>query len=496
MQLNLTVTFATGRYHGHTGDEELEFPPSPSRLFQALIAGSHCGAYGLVHVDKRDQALRWLESLEPPVIEAPAVCEAGRGMTNYVPNNDNQMPLAHVPNSGHVRTAKSLLAKIFPAGSEVLYRWRFEEVREAIESAAVICSMVRLVTHLGQHQDTVYVRGEVRADATASGRADVKLPIEKSDGAWSSPKAGALDAYRRRYEAWLNGDSKDNVPVPSRRVDYHPPGTSSFEAPMALYELWQTDGEKLKWFDPRYLRQPAGMVRHAMMEWLEAHPDFSRYYGAELTSSLIAGHNIDRQHNSQFNGAHIACVPIPTMREFGVADGLMRRVLLLGFGCEGRKAVELFESVANGINGADLKDRSAKVGYLKRASLNDSVLRLFIGKEKAYRVWRTVTPIVMTGLMRRGRGAEALIARALKQAGVSENDIESIAAFSGPVVPKTVRALDYRIEKNSYLAQTPRYHAEVIFKRPIIGPLVVGRGRHSGFGLMLPYREKPPADLG
>ena len=101
----------------------------------------------------------------------------------------------------------------------------------------------------------------------------------------------------------------------------------------------------------------------------------------------------------------------------------------------------------------------------------------------------------MTGLMRRGRGAEALIARALKQAGVGESDIESIAAFSGPVVPKTVHALDYRIEKNSYLAQTPRYHAEVIFKRPIIGPLVVGRGRHSGFGLMLPYREKPPADL-
>lgn len=497
MQLNLTVTFATGRYHGHTGDEELEFPPSPSRLFQALIAGSHCGAYGLVHVDKRDQALRWLESLEPPVIEAPAGREAGRGMTSYVPNNDNQIPLSHVPSSGHVRTAKSLLAKVFPAGSEVLYRWRFEEVREAIESAAVICSMARLVTHLGQHQDTVYVRGEVGADATASGRADVMLPIEKNDGVWSSPKAGALGAYRRRYQAWLNGDSKDDVPVPARRVDYRPAGTISFDAPMALFELWQRmDGEDKRLpYDPRRLREPAAMVRHAMIEWLAARPAFREHYGAELTSRLIAGHEADEQHRAQFNGAHIACVPIPTMREEGEYDGQIRRVLLIGFGCEEQGAFELFESVANGINGADLKDRAGKVGYLKRTSLNDFVARLFIGKEKAYRVWRTVTPIVMTGLMRRGRGAEALILRALKQAGVSENDIESIAAFSGPVVPKTVHALDYRIEKNSYLAQTPRYHAEVIFKRPIIGPLVVGRGRHSGFGLMLPYREKPPADL-
>lgn len=493
MQLNLTVTFATGRYHGRVGDEELEFPPSPSRLFQALIAGSHCGAYGVIHTDKRDQALRWLESLEPPLIEAPAGREAGRGMTNYVPNNDNQMPLAHVPNSGHVRTAKLLLAMAFPAGNEVLYRWCFEGVRDAIENAAVLCSMARLVTHLGQHQDTVYVRGEVSADATASGRADVRLPIERSDGIWSSPKAGALDAYRRRYRVWLNGDSKDDVQIPSRRVDYRSHGTISFDAPMASFELWhrRDNEEKRRRYDPRDLLQPAGMVRHAMLEWLEDHRAFRQHYGEEMTSRLVAGHAADKQHD----GAHIACVPIPTMREEGEYDGLIRRVLLIGFGCEGQSAVELFESVANGINGAELKDRSAKVGYLKRASLNDSVLRLFIGKEKAYRVWRTVTPIVMTGLMRRGRGAEALILRALKQVGVSENDIESIAAFSGPVVPKTVHALDYRIEKNSYLEQTPRYHAEVIFKRPVVGPLVVGRGRHSGFGLMLPYREKPPADL-
>jgi CRISPR-associated protein Csb2 len=172
---------------------------------------------------------------------------------------------------------------------------------------------------------------------------------------------------------------------------------------------------------------------------------------------------------------------------------LIRRILLIGFGCEEKKSIELFESVANGINGATLKDQSLKVGYLKKASLNDPVLRLFT--KKAYRVWRTVTPIILTGLMRRGRGAEVLVARALRQAGANESDIESIATFSGPIVPKTVHALDYRIEKNSYLTQTPRYHAEVIFKRPVIGPFVVGRGRHSGFGLMMPYLEKPPDDL-
>lgn len=482
MQLNLTVTFATNCYHGRSREDELEFPPSPSRLFQALIAGSHCGVYDVIHRGKRDRALQWLETLEPPVIEIPAVCKTGTGITNYVPNNDDK-----TPGIGHIRTAKSFMGMVFPSGNTLLYRWDFESSQEADENAAVLCSMARLMTHLGQHQDTVYVSGEITDDSEASDRLGVMRPIERDDGNWTSPKAGALDAYRQQYQTWLKGNSKDNVSVPARRVHYRSPETISFDAPMALFEMWQNEDERRR-YDPRDLRQPAAMVRHALIEWLEARPAFREHYGADLTSRLIAGHEADNQHGVQFNGAHIAYVPIPSLNEEDLADGLIRRVLLIGLGCEEKKAIELFESVANGINGAALKDKSMKVGYLKKASLNDAVLRLFT--RKASRVWRTVTPIILTGLMRRGRGAEVLMARALKQAGVPENDIESIATFSGPIVPKTVHALDYRIDKNSYLAQTPRYHAEVIFKRPVEGALVIGRGRHYGFGLMIPCLER------
>src|SRR5947209_6179587 len=172
MQLNLTVTFAASRYHGRIGEDELEFPPSPSRLFQALIAGSHCGAYGLVHTGERDRALQWLESLEPPVIKMPAGRQTGKGIRNYVPNNDDLLPLAHVPNSGHVRTAKSFLAMVFPAGSALSYRWHFEDDEKARKNARVICSMARLVTHLGQHQDIVYARGEVTEDEATTEQAN------------------------------------------------------------------------------------------------------------------------------------------------------------------------------------------------------------------------------------------------------------------------------------------------------------------------------------
>src|SRR5574341_841327 len=104
MQLHITLTFATRRYHGRRSEEELEFPPSPARLFQALIAGSHCDAYIMLHTAKRDRALQWLESLEPPVIEAPVVCQTGAGITNYVPNNDDGSKENRLE---HIRAAKS-----------------------------------------------------------------------------------------------------------------------------------------------------------------------------------------------------------------------------------------------------------------------------------------------------------------------------------------------------------------------------------------------------
>ena len=480
MQLQITLRFAQHRYHGRRSEDELEFPPAPARLFQALIAGSHCGAYGVVHAAARDRALRWLESLEPPVIVAPAACLTGTGITNYVPNNDNgskDNPLEHV------RTAKGFLANVFPPNATLLYRWQFVASPETEENAAVICAMSKLITHLGQHQDVVHASGAMSDEEDLPD--GVLLPADQPDGDWASPKPGALAAYQERYQAWGRGESKDNVTIPLRRTHYCPPNTLSIDAPMALFEMWRDEDERLR-FDPRDLRQPAAMVRHAMIEWSLAHPKFVQHYGKELAERLIAGHEADRQHN----GAHIACVPLPSLHAEGKADGWLRRVLLIGYGCEDTVAKELFESITDGINGAALTDRDKSRGFLKKAALTDGVLRQFIGKGQ--RVWRTVTPIILTGLMRRGRGASALLARALKQAGVPESDIESVAAFSGPIVPKTLHALDYQIDRDSYLAQTPRYHAEVIFKRPVEGALVVGRGRHCGFGLLMPCLDNSP----
>ena len=317
--------------------------------------------------------------------------------------------------------------------------------------------MASLVTHLGQHQDIVYARGDIATDdgeeETTQPEKCVLQPFEQIGGQWKAPKEGALQALQERYHGLLNGDSVHDYVIPSRSLEYQQRDVVKFQAPYALFELWRSDEKRLA-YEARDLRQPSGMVRNALFEWLDGHPLFRQHYGEELTSQLLAGHKSNHS-DGVFDGAHFAFVPIPSFNKDWQADGQIRRVLAIGYGCETGKARELFDDVVNNLSGRPLKDDGKIVGRLRRAISEkwDSVLRFFIREEQPCQVWRTVTPIIFTGLTRRGRPPEKLNARALIQAGFAPTDIDSIAAFSGPILPKTTRALEYRV--NGYLTSTP-----------------------------------------
>src|ERR1039458_3115582 len=78
--LHLVVRFLTDRYHGS------DWPPSPARLYQALVAGAKTGAPGKQWSVRHQAALEWFERLGPPEIFArPSL--AGKQFTLFVPNN-------------------------------------------------------------------------------------------------------------------------------------------------------------------------------------------------------------------------------------------------------------------------------------------------------------------------------------------------------------------------------------------------------------------------
>src|SRR5262245_17180386 len=124
--LLLSVHFHEGRYHGRP-----DWPPAPARLFQALVAGT---AQGATLAEEDHCALRWLETLEPPVIAAPPM-RRGQSFKNFVPNNDrdaveNRKFKNHrdyLAALSKIRTSKDIRPLLFNAEAPILYVWTFAD---------------------------------------------------------------------------------------------------------------------------------------------------------------------------------------------------------------------------------------------------------------------------------------------------------------------------------------------------------------------------------
>lgn len=500
MKLLITVNFLSERYHGRNREKTLEdFPPSPMRLFQALIAASHRGSYGGQNVVVRDNALRWLENLAPPIIVAGETVTSGEDTINFVPNNDGKLD--------HVRTDKSLHHHALLGDGEVKYIWEFDADASAIQHAKVVCAMSELVTYLGQTTDLVIMHGKVVEDFDVSETDSVVFePRENRKGDWQSPANGTLKNCQDRFKEGLNSSS--GFPIPTRWVDYKKRNALYLDAPKVLFELRRFDGKRLS-YEASLLQHPSAMTRHAFLEFLKEHQDFTdetKGYNADLLSQKFAGHESSTSAKP-VKSPHVAFVPLPSLNSDFTANGKFARVLVIGYGCENDGEREMFYDIANKLNGRLLIDEQSGTpeGELRQIDIADDKIayRFIVKSNRSAKTWRTVTPIILSGhtklitsydnphnertkVFKKGYSAEELILKSLREAGVPLEAVESVAASKSPLVPKTQHAFYYKPSK--YLEGSPRYHAEIVFKQPIIGSLVIGRGRYAGFGLMMPWR--------
>jgi CRISPR-associated protein Csb2 len=480
MILQLEVIFTAGHFHGD------EWPPAPARLFQALVAASHQGAHGLIHQSGRDEALRWLERQPPPAILAPEAVRQRDHLVNYVPNNDDEFQ--GLDNSGydrsHVRTDKSLGGWFLPAPLAVTFRWELTGTPEDRRCSEVLCAMVSLLSYIGRTGDSVHAVGRVLEtvpSSEANGRSHWR-PLERDGGRWLAPAPGFLDLLNRRFPRSVSAEPPDFTNT--RQVDYATGDEIRFDAPIAVFEMLRLDADKKLAFAPRDLRQAAGMVRDAMLQWAAANPAIPRHFGPDRIARFLQGHK-SATSPERSEGGHFAVVPLPSINPPAfTADGWIRHVALLGLGLASDADRELFHELTRGLHGASLRDNGVPRGELRLLTPRGQqrgLLRHFNGPARR---WRSLTPVVLTGFTRRGRSAETCLARAFVQQGFAQEHIESLATFSGPIVPTAQRARDYHVQ--GYLATTPRVHAEVIFRQQVAGPLVIGRGRFTGLGLFVP----------
>ena len=236
--LFLTLRFHDGRYHGLP-----DWPPSPARLFQALIAGV---ASGTALEPDYVEALEWLESLAPPAIAAPRMRD-GQRYQNFVPNNDLDAKGGDPGRIGEIRVDKLIRPRLFDAAIPLLYCWRFENDPDG--QAHALVEIAAHLYQLGRGVDMAWAQADVLDMEEAERRLEehggtLHRPTEGNSGVLQAcPGHGSLKSLIKRYEAMDKRFRSENTGKKTQYAFTQPPKPRfrqiAYDSPpdLLLYDL-------------------------------------------------------------------------------------------------------------------------------------------------------------------------------------------------------------------------------------------------------------------
>jgi CRISPR-associated protein Csb2 len=504
--LVLHVRLHDGRYHG-----EGDWPPSPARLFQALVAGAGLGGpLG----DAEKKALEWLEKQEAPLMAAPPAWRHRRGVLFYMPNNDSDSIGGDPLRMSKIRTATKVFRPYcFDAGVPFVYAWPLAgDAGDRDDCARAICSLAERLYQLGRGIDMAWAWGEVLDDrqlddllAKHPGRV-FRFSAGRSTTTLTCPCAGSLESIERRYRAY--GERfrymKDGKVV--KVVFRQPPRPRfrpvSYDSPplRQLYELRGSTAEAA--FAPWPLPSVSALVVRLRDGAVERLKRAIQGRSAEIERVLV-GRKPDGANDGPPED-RVRIIPLPSVGHVH-ADREIRRVLVEVPPTCPLRAADMHWA----FSGLDLVDvetgeiqavltRTDVEGFLRHYGLED---------DGRHRVWRTVTPAALPESAKRRRIEPTRVAaeakdgaeRAAEQARAAAAVVQALRHADVRTHPEMVRvqrepfeAKGDRVETfaaGTRFAKERLWHVEIIFNAPIAGPLVIGDGRFLGLGVMAPLQR-------
>lgn len=469
--LCITLHFLDEWFHGQA-DDEPEWPPSPYRLFQALIAASSRNG-----IDSKG-LFQWLEQVSAPEILSPRVKEARRWST-YVPTNDSDKKF----NRQQRLTEKVFRPIHIPRNVPVHYLWKIKA--EDIAVATKTGGLAQLLSAVGWGIDLVAGTGHILSEGDAqkligSYNGNHWKPAVNSRKVLRCPRQGSFADLVSAYQTFVHR-FKGNVYHPGRKpIEFSEIAyarVDAIERKFVSFNLLRPDDDSDRWasFDQRQVMQVAAWVRGQACETAKtgSFPGDSEVY--------VAGH-ISSQMKKEGNPARFSYLPMPSIGH-QYADGRIRRFIIAEpYGDEREYAAWARRTLANAL----LTDKDGMPrARLQPMAKPDKVIRQYI---KEARLFQTVTPVVLPGFDDlKYRKAEKLVLKSLQQAGFAEDDVEDMYLQKAPFYTGCFSLRSYCLPQ--YLRGNPGMHVQLRWKTAISGPLAIGAGRHFGLGLFAPKME-------
>jgi CRISPR-associated protein Csb2 len=500
--LILHIRLHDGRYHG-----EGDWPPSPARLFQALVAGA-----GLGSQIKEDEitALKWMEEQDPPIIGAPHARRADQRVLLYMPNNDSDRIEGDPARIAAIRTdTKTFQPYFFDPNIEFLYIWKVEETDQ--KKAETVLSLAERLYQFGRGIDLAWAWGEILNDQ------QLEELITKYDGhifypsggkseiMLRSPRSGSLESLRERYQAYRQRFRYTKQDRSVKVLFRKPPPplfqVVAYNSPPSrqLYDLQEPASSEA--FAPWPLERVYSLVvliRDGAVKKLKQ----ALHSRQEEIERVLVGRKPDGS-NACPPEQRVRLIPLPSIGHFH-ADRQIRRVLVE----VPPKCLLCADDVYWAFSGLDVVNRETGEvqATLIRSDDQDFLRHFGISDNQCYCLWRTVTPAALpvqrrriepTRMRQEAKAGEerrkeleqaaAAVIQALRHVGIRTR-VDTIRVQREPFESNGERVEPFAA--GSRFSKHELWHVEIRFAEGISGPLVIGNGRFLGLGLMAPVRSE------
>lgn len=443
--------------------DEVEWPPHPDRLFCALVQA--WADNGLVDTERA--ALEWLEGLGPPWLRCGELV-SHRATRHQVPVNDNvkqsggsqRFPL--IQGTLLARDRKPRQFAVGTLSEDVVEMW-WPEAKPAPQIVEALGRLARSVTYLGHSSSLVAV------------------DLLSQPGGWApnlvAHPEGTLALrvpYRGRLTELIAAFAQDLRPPLGEWVLYGPPSVArepegGHHRELIVFRM-ASDRAALP-------IEATVRVTHVWRRALIALAD-------QPVSEVISGHSPESTLDDPrpLPGPHLALLPLADVGHPFARGHLLGLAAALPAGLKPSDRLACLRAL-----GRVSELALGPLGLWRLERCDASERRRVLLPEtwrRPSRVWSSVTPVVFGKYPSSfwSEEAHAFIREACVIAGLPEPVEVALAPVAWVLgVPPAFRfpPLPSRPGK----PRRPHIHVLVKFDRPVAGPVLIGAGRHLGYGL-------------